>query len=358
MAAGDHVAAAATMEPLQKQFPEAGIVWSQLGTLRMLQRDLKGARAAFEKGLALQPGQKEATQGLAMIDLAEGKPAAAVARLEAQLAKTPDDKGHLSTAARVYMSTRDYAKAETALRKVLALDNTNLETYGLLGQLYLMQNKADQALQEYETISKQQPNSVGPHTVVAMLLQSMNRMDEAQQRYERVIQIDRQAPVAANNLAWMYAERGGNLDMALQLAQTARRNLPNAPAVADTLGWVYYKKQQYDMAIRELADAVEQGPGESRVPVPPRRGVRRQGRRAEGARGAREGGGAAVCRDRRGEEGSRRASRGLTHGHPDQRAGPGPGRRRRASTSGSGWCSSRSWRSTPRRSPGSGTAGR
>jgi tetratricopeptide (TPR) repeat protein len=260
MAGGDHVAAAATMEPLQKQFPEAGVVWSQLGTLRMLQKDMKGARAAFEKGLALQPGQKEATQGLAMIDLAEGKPAAAVARREAQLASTPDDKGHLITAARVYMSTRDYARAETSLRKVLALDNTNLESYGLLGQLYLMQNKAEQALQEYETMSKQQPNSVGTHTVVAMLLQSMNRLDEAQQRYERVIQIDRQAPVAANNLAWMYAERGGNLDMALQLAQTARRNLPNAPAVADTLGWVYYKKQQYDMAIRELAEAVSKDP--------------------------------------------------------------------------------------------------
>ena len=123
-----------------------------------------------------------------------------------------------------------------------------------------MQNKAEEALTEYEALSKQQPNAVGPHTVIAMLLQSMNRMDEAQKRYERVIQLDRQAPVAANNLAWMYAERGGNLDVALQLAQTARRNLPNAHAVADTLGWVYYKKQQYDMAIRELTDAVAKDP--------------------------------------------------------------------------------------------------
>jgi tetratricopeptide (TPR) repeat protein len=260
MANNDAAAAAATMEPLQKQFPEAGVVWSQLGTLRMLQKDLKGARQAFERGLALQPGQHDATQGLAMIDLAENKPAAAVARVEAQLAKTPDDRNHLATAARVYLSQRDYPKAETTLRKVLTLDTTNLEAYGMLGQLYLMQNKTEQALKEFETLSKQQPNSVGPHTVIAMLLQSMNRMDEAQQRYERVIQIDRQAPVAANNLAWMYAERGGNLDVALQLAQTARRNLPNAPAVADTLGWVYFKKQQYDMAIRELADAVAKDP--------------------------------------------------------------------------------------------------
>jgi len=48
--------------------------------------------------------------------------------------------------------------------------------------------------------------------------------------------------------------------MALQLAQSARRSLPNESAVADTLGWVYYKKQQYDLAIRELADAADKAP--------------------------------------------------------------------------------------------------
>jgi tetratricopeptide (TPR) repeat protein len=176
------------------------------------------------------------------------------------LAKTPEDKQHLATAARVYMTQRDYPKAEAALRKILTLDSSNLETYGMLGQLYLMQNKTEQALKEFEALSKQQPNSVGPHTVVAMLLQSMNRLDEARLRYERVIQIDRQAPVAANNLAWLYAEGAGNLDVALQLAQTARLRLPEAPAVADTLGWIYYKKQQYDLAIRELDFAVGKDP--------------------------------------------------------------------------------------------------
>ena len=256
MAGGDTTAAAATMAPLQQQYPEAGIVWSQLGSLRMLQKDAKGARAAFERGVALQPGQPDAVRGLAMLDVAENKAASAQQRIEAQLAKTPTDRQHLATAARVYMAQRDFEKAEATLRKILAVDSTNLETYGMLGQLYLMQDKTDAALKEFDTLSKQQPNAVGPHTVVAMLLQSKNRLQEAQQRYERVIQIDRQAPVAANNLAWLYAEGAGNLDVALQLAQTARLRLPNAPAVADTLGWVYFKKQQYDLAIRELNEAV------------------------------------------------------------------------------------------------------
>ncbi len=260
MASGNVNAASATLGALQKQYPDAGIVWSQLGALNVMQRNNAGARAAFERALQLQPGQYQALQGLTLLDIAEGKGDAARGRIEALVAKAPGDLGYQQIAAKVYVAQRDFAKAESLLRAMLARDSTNLETYGLLGQVYLMQNKTEQALKEYDALSKQQPGAVGPHTVVAMLLQSMDRLDEAQQRYERVIQLDRQAPVAANNLAWLYAERGGNLDVALQLAQTARRILPNQPAVADTLGWVYYKKQQYDLAIRELQDAVEKDP--------------------------------------------------------------------------------------------------
>jgi tetratricopeptide (TPR) repeat protein len=260
MASGDLQAAAATMVPLQKQFPDVAIVWSQLGSLRLLQRDAAGARQAFERALQLQPGQIDGVEGLAVLDVGERKPEQAVARMEALVAKEPDNVRYLQIASRSYMAVRSFDKAEAALRRVLELDNNNLETYGLLGQLYLMQNKTEQALKEYEALSRQQPTAVGPHTVAAMLLQSMNRLDEAQKRYERVIEIDREAPVAANNLAWLYAERGGNIDVALQLAQTARRRLPNEPAVADTLGWIYVKKQQYPQAIRELADAVAKEP--------------------------------------------------------------------------------------------------
>ncbi len=260
MANGNVDAAATTLGALQKEYPDAGIIWSQIGALRVIQKDSAGARAAFERAVSLQPGQYQALQGLMLLDIAEGKADAARTRIEALSSKAPGDIGYQQIAAKVYIAQRDFPKAESTLRALLARDSTNLEVYGMLGQVYLMQNKVEQALKEYDALSRQQPNAVGPHTVAAMLLQGLGRLDEAQRRYERVIELDRQAPVAANNLAWLYAERGGNLDIALQLAQTARRNLPTQPAVADTLGWVYYKKQQYDLAIRELEDAVDKDP--------------------------------------------------------------------------------------------------
>jgi tetratricopeptide (TPR) repeat protein len=46
----------------------------------------------------------------------------------------------------------------------------------------------------------------------------------------------------------------------LQLAQTAKAQLPNEPTVSDTLAWVYYKKGLDDLAIPVLEPLTKQDP--------------------------------------------------------------------------------------------------
>jgi cellulose synthase operon protein C len=50
--------------------------------------------------------------------------------------------------------------------------------------------------------------------------------------------------------------QGGNVDVALGLAQTARRGGPDWPNAADTLGWAYYQKGIYDSAISQFQEAL------------------------------------------------------------------------------------------------------
>ena len=63
-----------------------------------------------------------------------------------------------------------------------------------------------------------------------------------------------------DNFASMYADAGINLDIALQLAQSAKAQMPDHPDVDDTLGWVYYKKDMANLAIRPLETSVSQEP--------------------------------------------------------------------------------------------------
>jgi Flp pilus assembly protein TadD len=144
---------------------------------------------------------------------------------------------------------------------VIQLDTSNMQAYSMLGQLYASQRRLPEARASFEAIIKGEPNSIPANTVVAILYEAEGNKVEARKRYERIIQIDPGAAVAANNLAYSYAEDGGNLDLALQLAQTARQKLPDSPEVADTLGWVYVKKDLATLAIPRLEEAVAKSPG-------------------------------------------------------------------------------------------------
>ena len=135
-----------------------------------------------------------------------------------------------------------------------------LGAYAMLGQLYATQNRTDQAIKEFDELLAHNPRSIGAHTMLGMLLDAQNKRDEARKHYEQAIAIDERAAVASNNLAWMYLEGGGNLDLALQLAQSAQKILPDSPEVADTLGWVYFKKGLTGQAISALKDSVTKQP--------------------------------------------------------------------------------------------------
>ena len=55
--------------------------------------------------------------------------------------------------------------------------------------------------------------------------------------------------LAANNLAWLLAEHGGDKERALQLAQMAKELAPEDASVSDTLGWILYQRGIYHRAL-------------------------------------------------------------------------------------------------------------
>ena len=59
--------------------------------------------------------------------------------------------------------------------------------------------------------------------MVGMIQEARGDHDGARAQYERVLALDPHAGVAANNLAWIYAE-SGRLDEALKLATIAQEH--------------------------------------------------------------------------------------------------------------------------------------
>jgi tetratricopeptide (TPR) repeat protein len=78
--------------------------------------------------------------------------------------------------------------------------------------------------------------------------------------YENVLKADSKNPVALNNLAYLLAEDGRDLDMALTYATRAKQQMPNDDNVADTLAWVYLKKKLADNAMSIFKDLAKRHP--------------------------------------------------------------------------------------------------
>jgi tetratricopeptide (TPR) repeat protein len=259
-ARGELERAETEVKALLAKYPNVSAVHSQAGLLALARRDSASATREFTRAAQIDPNSFEALTGLVTLDMQARKPADALKRIEAQLTRTPTSAPLYLLEARVKAETSDFAGAEQALRKAIELDSSMIRAYGLLGQIYITQRKPDQAIAEFEQIVKKQPKNVAAHTMIAMLLQSQGKNAEAQKRYEAVLAIDNRAAVAANNLAWIYAENNVNLDQALQLAQTAKASLPDQPEVNDTLGFVYLKKDLAPLAVPPLRVSVEKDP--------------------------------------------------------------------------------------------------
>jgi tetratricopeptide (TPR) repeat protein len=232
---------------LMDRFPNSAIIHTQQGILLARQNKIAAARSEFERALALKADDLEPFGGLVAIDMASGNVAAARARVDARLsAPTP---ALLTLAARVYAASHDEVRAETFLRQAIGLDSNYVGAYGALAELYLSQQKLDEARVEYEAVAARSPKSVAALTMVGILLQARGDFEGARDRFEHVLRIDPEAAVAANNLAWIYVQHGGNLDVAMHLAQTAHKKLPGVAEVGDTLGFIYYKKNLASLAI-------------------------------------------------------------------------------------------------------------
>jgi tetratricopeptide (TPR) repeat protein len=260
LARGDLTRADTEVAVLLRGAPNSATVHALNGALQSRHSNLAAARKSYERSLELSPGNFEALAGLVDLEILSKQPKAAVDRLEALLAKQPDNADVLAFAGRTYIQVGQREKAEQVLRRAVTVDPRFAAAYGTLAQLYVQEQRLNEARAEFEGMVKRDPRAVGPRTVVGIILETQGKRNEARRWYEDTVAQISNAPVVANNLAMMYAEDGTNLDTALQLASSAKQQLPDSPVIDDTLGWIYYKKGLATLALRPLEDSLKKRP--------------------------------------------------------------------------------------------------
>ena len=234
------------------------------GRLLLAERRPAEARKALEKSLEVSPIYAPAIELLVNLDLAEKQYAIALDRVQPLIEKDSNSAQAVGIRGKIYMAQADFSRAEADLLKAIELDPKLQPVYLLLAQLYIASSRQEQAIAKLnEAIEKEKDNNTRTTPalmLLAQLQQNLKRYDAARDTYEKVLAVSPNLWTALNNLAVLYSENLGQLDKAYDLAKKASAAAPNEPHIADTLGWIEFKRGDYANALRLLQDSATKLP--------------------------------------------------------------------------------------------------
>ena len=137
--------------------------------------------------------------------------------------------------------------------------------YAFLSSLYQDEKK----FKEAEEITKKGlslfPDNSDLHYRLGAVYESMNRFPESIKEMEEVLKLDPNHADAMNFIGYSYVERGINLDKAEQLIIKAHNLKPRSGYIIDSLGWLYFRQDKFELAIKYLREAASLLPDDPTV---------------------------------------------------------------------------------------------
>jgi Tfp pilus assembly protein PilF len=220
-----------------------------LGIVYRTQNKPAEARKQFETALQFQPRFADALIQLADMSYAEKKPEAALERINRQVAADPTSPELTFVLARTLEVHGDRERAEKEYRRVIELNPNFSGAYVQLAGMYGEAKEYERGQQMLEKALATDPENLGALMLLSITQDARGDKAKAREGYEKLLAKQPKFAPAANNLAWMLADEGKDLERAQSLAQIARETAPEDPNVADTLGWVLYKQRAYLAAL-------------------------------------------------------------------------------------------------------------
>ncbi|PYM95766.1 MAG: hypothetical protein DME04_03835 [Candidatus Rokuibacteriota bacterium] len=218
------------------------------------------ATQQFEAALALAPWFVDPLSHLVALALSEKRADAALERVKRQIASVPTSGRLHGVLGAVHVARGETRLAEAAFLRALELEPTLISGYLALAQLYAKTGKYDEALAKLHEGLRADPQNPVALVRAGMLYESKGDFVRGQQSYEQALAFAPRFVPAANNLAYLYSERGGDKEKALQLARIAKEDAPDDPHVSDTLGWILYRRGIYPRALSLLRESAAKLP--------------------------------------------------------------------------------------------------
>lgn len=155
-----------------------------------------------------------------------------------------------------YFEKGEFQKLVDAMERAKKASPNDSRMYFLLGLGYSRLEKNDLAIAALKRALELRPDDMNALSTLALTLDGLRRYEESDSLYERALKIDPTSHIILNNYGYSLAERGMQLERALEMALKAVTAEPENPSYLDTIGWVYFRLGRYTEARDYIAKAI------------------------------------------------------------------------------------------------------
>ena len=152
--------------------------------------------------------------------------------------------------------------AKVYLKKSLAINPNDINALSGYGYTLSQLHENEQAVIYLQKALSLSPNDINLMGTLGLIYDNMKRNTESDSIYQRALSIDSTNAIVNNNYAYSLSERGIKLKDALRMAKIAVASDTANSSFLDTIGWVYFRLNNLELAKQYVQKAIKYG-GES-----------------------------------------------------------------------------------------------
>jgi tetratricopeptide (TPR) repeat protein len=233
------------------KIPEAFL---QDAALKLGQKDYARARASTEKALAQSPEDVRALHALILSYSLQNQMPIGLQKAREYAARQPKSAPIQQFLGKLLLSSGDRAGARKAFEAAAAAKPDLISVDLALAEMDANEGRRDEARKTLSAVVSSHPENVAGRLLFAQLEMTEGKNAAALDQFRKAAALDEKNALALNGLAYLLAE-SRQPDEALKYAQKAKELAPDNAAVDDTLGWTYFQKGLYSLAVTHLEGA-------------------------------------------------------------------------------------------------------
>ena len=146
-------------------------------------------------------------------------------------------------------------KAVSVLEKAISRNPHRADLYTSLASLYEKNGNPKKAIEALKRGIAKNPKNKALTMSLVMLLDNLGEKQAAVKYAREILKVDPDYVPALNYIGYTFAEQGIHLEEAEKLLKRAVKLVPKDGFVLDSLGWLYFRKKEFNKAYSYLKKA-------------------------------------------------------------------------------------------------------